>query len=233
MGQGSKATGPQDDARDKAGRSDTKPHRRSKTRRPVRRDNVVRPRGHRTTDAIRRAGAKRSHTDEQKKTRRSVRRDKVVRPRGRRTTDAIRRAGATRSHTDEQKRDGWSKGSTLNRVLGDEYRHKHVRAGTVIFLFEGRGVPTRRTRGKIVTQGIKGGGGRGNVSVTEEVSHRAGFYKVGCTLISISLRWGPDPKQTPTTPLILNIIYFINPFTGNNKLIIESIYTSLCTNFHI
>ena len=53
---------------------------------------------------------------------------------------------------------------------------------------------------------------KGNVSVTEEVSHRAGFYKVGCTLISISLRWGPDPKQTPTTPLILNIIYFINPF---------------------
>ena len=53
---------------------------------------------------------------------------------------------------------------------------------------------------------------RQNVSVTEEVNHRDGFYKVGCTLISISLRWGPDPKQTPTTPLILNIIYFINPF---------------------
>ena len=79
-------------------------------------------------------------------------------------------------------------------------------------MFEGRGVPTRRTRGKNVTQGIKGEGGRGNVSVTEEVSHRADFYKVGCTLISVSLRWGPDPKQTPTTPLILNIIYFINPF---------------------
>ena len=66
-GQGRKATGPQDDGRDKAGRSDTKPHGRSKTRRPVRRDNVVRPRGHRTTDAIRRAGAKRNHTDEQKR----------------------------------------------------------------------------------------------------------------------------------------------------------------------
>ena len=66
-GQLSKATGPQDDGRDKAGRSETKPHRRTKTRRPVRRDNVVRPRGHRTTDAIRRAGAKRSHTDEQKR----------------------------------------------------------------------------------------------------------------------------------------------------------------------
>ena len=104
-GQISKATGPQDDGRDKAGRSDTKSHRRSKTRRPVRRDNGVRPRGHRTTDAIRRAGAKRSHTDEQK-TRRSVRRDKVVRPRGHRTTDAIRRAAATRSHTEDQKRDG-------------------------------------------------------------------------------------------------------------------------------
>ena len=164
-----------------------KPHRRTKTRRPVRRDNVVRPRGHRTTDAIRRTGAKRSHTDEQK-----------------------------------QKRDCWSKRNTRNRVLGEEYRHKHVRAGTVI-LFEGRGVPTRRTRGKNVTQGIEGlGGGRGNVSVTEEVSHRAGFYKVGCTLISISLRWGPDSKQTPTNPLILNIIYFINPFkitTKNNKII--------------
>ena len=53
-GQGSKATGPQDDGRDKAGRSDTKPYR-SKTRRPVRRDNGVKPRGHKTTDAIRRA----------------------------------------------------------------------------------------------------------------------------------------------------------------------------------
>ena len=142
-----------------------------------------------------------------------VRREKLVRPRRHRTTDAIRRAGAKRSHTDEQKRDGWSKGNTRNRVLGEEYRHKHVRAGTLI-VFEGRGVPTRRTRGKDVTQGIEGGGGRGNVSVTEEVIHRAGFYKVGCTLISISLRWGPDPKQTPTTPLILNIIYFINPFNN-------------------
>ena len=86
-----------------------------------------------------------------------------------------------RIHTDEQKRDGWSKRNTRNRVLGEEYRHKHVRAGTGYFFFEGRGVPTRRTRGKNVTQGIKRGGGRGNVSVTEEVSHRAGFYKVGCT----------------------------------------------------
>ena len=34
-GQGSKATGPQDDGRDKAGRSETKPHRRTKTRRLV------------------------------------------------------------------------------------------------------------------------------------------------------------------------------------------------------
>ena len=123
-GQISKAMGSRDDGRNKAGRSEMKPHRRTKTRRPVRRDNVGRPRGHRTTDAIRRAGAKRSHTD-------------------------------------EEKRDGWSKRNTRNRVLGEEYRHKHVRAGTVI-LFEGRGVPTRRTLGKDGTQGIEGGGGRGN-----------------------------------------------------------------------
>ena len=145
----------------------------------------------------------------------------MVRPRGHRMTDAIRRAGAKRSHIDEQERDGWSKRNTRNRVLGEEYRHKHVRAETAI-LFEGRGVPTRRTRGKNVTQGIEGGGGRGNVSVTEKTSHRAGFNKVGYTLISISLKWGPDPKQTPTNPLILNIIYFINPFkitTKNNKII--------------
>ena len=32
-GQMRKATGPQDDGRDKAGRSETKPHRRTKTRR--------------------------------------------------------------------------------------------------------------------------------------------------------------------------------------------------------
>ena len=109
-GQLRKATGPHDDGRNKAGRSETKPHRRTKTRRPVRRDNVVRLRGHRTTDAIRRAGAKRSHTG-------------------------------------EQKRDGWSKGNTRNRVLGEEYRHKHVRAGTAI-LFEGRGVPNTQDAGK-------------------------------------------------------------------------------------
>ena len=82
---------------------------------------------------------------------RAVRKDKLVRPRGHRTTDAIKRAGAKRSHTDEQKRDGCSKGNTRNRVLGEEYRHKHVRAGTVI-LFEGRGVPTRRTRGNAGNQ---------------------------------------------------------------------------------
>ena len=133
-----------------------------------------------------------------------MRRDNGVRPRD----DGRDKTGMSETKPHRRtKRDGWSKGNTRNRVLGEEYRHKHVRTGTVI-LFEGRGVPTRRTRGKDVTQGIKGGGGRGNVSVTEEVSHRAGF----CTLISISLRWGPDPKQTPTTSLILNIIYFINPF---------------------
>ena len=129
---------------------------------------------------------------------------------GHRTTDAIRRAGAKRCHADENKRDG-SKGNTRNRVLGEEYRHQHFLTGTVI-LFDGRGVSTRRTRERDVTEGIEGGGGRGNVSVTEEVNQRAGFDKVGCTLINIPLRWGPDPKQTPTTPLILNIIYFINPF---------------------
>ena len=66
-GQISKATGPQDDGRDKAGRSETKPHRRTKTRRSVRGDKVIRPRGHRTTDGIRRAGATRSYTDDQKR----------------------------------------------------------------------------------------------------------------------------------------------------------------------
>ena len=65
-GQCSKATGPQDDGRDKAGRSETKPHRRTKTRRSVRRDKVGRPQGHKTTDAIRRAGATRSHTDQKR-----------------------------------------------------------------------------------------------------------------------------------------------------------------------
>ena len=35
-GQGRKVTGPQDDERDKAGRSETKPHLRKKTRRYVR-----------------------------------------------------------------------------------------------------------------------------------------------------------------------------------------------------
>ena len=34
---------PRDDGRDKAGRSETQPDRRTKTRRPVRRDKVVRP----------------------------------------------------------------------------------------------------------------------------------------------------------------------------------------------
>ena len=36
----------------------------------------------------------------------------------------------------------------------------------------------------------------GNISVTEEVNHSAGFYKVGCTLISISLRWDQTPTDT-------------------------------------
>ena len=66
-GQMRKATGPQDDGRDKAGRSETKPHRRTKNETAVRWDKVVRPRGHRTTDAIGRAGATRIHTDEQKR----------------------------------------------------------------------------------------------------------------------------------------------------------------------
>ena len=46
-------------------------------------------------------------------------------------------------------------------------------------------IPTHRTRERDVTHGIEGGGERENVSVTKEVSQRAGFYKVGCNLISI------------------------------------------------
>ena len=57
---------PQDEGHDKAGRSNTQPHRQIKTRRSVRRDKVERSLGHRPTDAIRRAGEKHSHTEKQK-----------------------------------------------------------------------------------------------------------------------------------------------------------------------
>ena len=185
--------------------------RREGKKRAVRREKLVRPRGHRPTDAIRRQernAATPTNKDETAGTEGQC--SKATGPQ----EDARDKAGRSKTKPHQRtKRVGWSKGNTCNRELGEEYRRTQVRTGTVS-LVEGRGDPTRRTRGKDVTRGITRGGGRQNVSVTEEVNHRDGFYKVGCTLISISLRWEPDPKQTPTTPLILNIIYFINPFNN-------------------